>query len=543
MLQQPVLQQQEWLLNRIRAAESTRFGRDHAFSEIRNIAEFRSRVPISEYAYFEPYIDAVAAGQTEALIPAQEKLLRFTITTGTTGKPKLNPVTNVWMKQYQLAWSLWGMKLFADHPDYLGKLMLQMAGTWNMGTTAGGYSISMISALLARTQSPFLRPFYAIPSELNDIPDPITRYYTVLRLCLDAPIGWILLMNPGTLLRLAQVGDQFSELLIRDLREGTLTDTLEIPDSVRQTLQKRVSRKKPAAAKKLEQIVRKTGHLYPKDYWENPVISCWLGGTAGYQSKSIGDYFGPSPLRDMGLVSSEGRHTIPLEDGTPSGVPSLVSGFFEYLPIAEAGRSSPVVVDGPDLEVGADYYLVFTSAAGYYRFHLGDIVRCTGFIGQTPLLEFIQKGGRIGDLEGEKVTEHQIVMAYERAATELNLAPGLLTAVPVRLEEEHPRYDFFLEIGSLPDESLAPRLLEAIDRELAALNFLWRARRKEGVLTAPRMLLLPTGTWENYIRQVGQERGTGDYQYKHPALVVDQKWAEPFARQAVAIHLGQPVPG
>ena len=74
-LEQASSQQSNWLLNRIRSCEKTRFGRDHDFAGIRDLETFRKQVPVSEYDYFKPYIDEVAGGNPEALIPSHEKLM------------------------------------------------------------------------------------------------------------------------------------------------------------------------------------------------------------------------------------------------------------------------------------------------------------------------------------------------------------------------------------------------------------------------------------------------------------------------------------
>src|SRR5690606_2713379 len=111
-----------------------------------------------------------------------------------------------------------------------------------------------------------------------DIADPLARYYTALRLCITRPIGWIILMNPGTLIRLAEIGNDHRDELIRDLRDGTLSSRFEIPDAIRHKLDRQIRRKQVAAARRLEQIVERTGRLDPKDYWDRPVIGCWIGG-------------------------------------------------------------------------------------------------------------------------------------------------------------------------------------------------------------------------------------------------------------------------
>ena len=521
--------QQNWLMQRIRRCEATGFGKDHQFSSIHSLGDFRKQVPVSDYQTIAPYINSVAAGDLGALIPDRDRLIQFTITTGSTGVPKLNPVTASWMREYRMGWDIWGTKLFTDHPRHIGSKILQMAGTWDMGRTVGGHQISMVSALLARNQSPFMKPFYAIPEALNNLRDPAVRHYVALRLSILDDIGWIMLMNPGTLIRLAEIGDQHKEILIRDVFNGTLTDQFEIPDSIRTSIQRYVPGPDPKGAQWLEDIVKRTGRLLPKDYWKQPVIACWLGGTAGFQSRYLGEYFGDSPLRDMGLVCSEGRMTIPLEDSYPHGVPSFVAGFYEFIPVHAHQSSQPTVLEGHELRVNHDYRLVITNSAGYYRFDIGDIVRCRGFIGQAPKLEFIQKNDRVGDLEGEKLTEHQIIEGAHKAAAKLKINLGLITGVPRRLERQKPWYDFLVTISEIEDQNVARQFLKQLDQELADLNFLWRARRKEGVLAAPRICRIPTGAWDEYIKAELILRGTGDYQYKHPGLVQDQQWLEHFS--------------
>ena len=64
-----------------------------------------------------------------------------------------------------------------------------------------------------------------------------------------------------------------------------------------------------------------------------------------------------------------------------------------------------------ELQRDRDYSLVMTTHSGYFRFQIGDLMRCRGFVGEAPVLEFLQKSGRCGDLEGEKLTERQFLDA------------------------------------------------------------------------------------------------------------------------------------
>jgi len=527
-LQQAKSIQRGWLLNRIRLCRETKFGRDHGFSNIKSIDDYKKQVPINDYSYFEPYINSVAEGVTSALIPAEEKLVQFTITTGSTGVPKLNPVTSTWLKEYKRSWSVWGSKLFCDHPDKIGSKMIQMAGTWDMGTTKGGYQISMVSALLSKIQNPLLKPYNLLPEIINTIPDPVARHYIVLRLTILENVGWILLMNPGTMIRLAEIGDTYSDRLLKDIAEGTLTDQFDIPENVRSILLSGYLKASPKGAKKLTQIASTQGKLLPIDYWNQPVVGCWTSGTAGFQSKYLPEYYGECAMRDMGLITSEGRHTIPLADDLPAGVPAIDAGFYEFVPVENDQSAQGEAMEAHELIEGESYRLLMTTAAGYYRFDIGDIVKCRGFIGEAPLLEFIQKSERVGDLEGEKVTEHQVVEAAHLAAKKTGFTLSLITAVPRRLLNQQPRYDFLMEHSQVKNLKQAKDFLKQFDAELAKINFLWRARRNEGVLQSPHLLLLAQNEWSRHINAEAKRRGTGDYQYKHPGLVVDESWLNQF---------------
>jgi hypothetical protein len=205
-----------------------------------------------------------------------------------------------------------------------------------------------------------------------------------------------------------------------------------------------------------------------------------------------------------------------------------VSGYYEFVPVDEVDSSQPQVLGGHELQVDRDYYLLMTTAGAFYRFNIGDIVRCRGFVGQAPLLDFIQKGDRVGDLEGEKLTEHQFLECSHAAAAQVGVTLTEVTAAPFRDETGRPRYLILAEQGDFCDDTRAKGFVEELDRRLMGINFLVNYRRREGVLDAPRLLLIETGSWQRFMQQESERRGTGDYQFKHPGLVHDAAWTRQF---------------
>jgi len=516
------------LFDKLRRCEDSQFGKDHGFSKIRTIDDYRRAVPIAQYEYIAPYIKAVSEGRIEALFPAWEKVLAFGCTSGTSGEPKLNPVTTTWLREYRRSWEMWGTKAILAHPDMIGTRILQLTGPADLDRTPSGLSVGMVSAIAVRHQSPLLRSFYATPFEVSDIGDPAAKYYTILRLSMVQDVGFLIAITPANLIRLAETGNDFRESLIRDIHDGTLRGDFQMSSSFREKISPRIRVKRPDLARKFEQVVEQTGKLYPRDYWRLHLVTCWLGGTIGYQSRVLPQYYGDTAFRDLGLVSTEGRHTTPLEDNQPEGVLAVDGNYYEFVPVQEMGTPNPTVLECNELESGQEYFLIMTTSSGLYRYDIGDVVRCVGYMGQAPLLEFLHKDDGCVDMEGEKISGHQIAQAVETAANELSLKVGCVTAVPVRSEGDKPHYALLIEEAAIADKASAVKFLKIVDRELVKHNVMYAGKRNDLYIDPPRLVRLQNGAWSDFVTAELSRRGTAESQYKHPALVSDAKWLDRF---------------
>src|SRR5207253_6803395 len=183
------------------------------------------------------------------------------------------------------------------------------------------------------------------------------------------------------------------------------------PPQVREAVRSRI-KKNRARAKELEEIVSRTGMLYPKAYWSKDcILGNWTGGSMGAYLRHYPKYYGATPVRDVGLIASEGRMTIPLSDNTPAGVLDITSHYFEFIPEDEGDSPQPTVLRADELIEGRHYYILPTTAFGLYRYHIRDVVRVTGFHNRTPLLEFLSKGSLFSSLTGEKLSEYHVTQA------------------------------------------------------------------------------------------------------------------------------------
>jgi hypothetical protein len=501
----------------------SQFGRDHHFAEIRTAADFRRRVPVRGYDGHEPYIERVRQGDTRALFGPGTDVLMFAMTSGTTARPKTIPVTRESLANYRAGWTIWGILAFDDHPEILQKGLqpiLQLVSNWRETTTPGGIPCGAITGLTAHMQNVLVRQTYCMPPATMRIKDVEAKYYTALRLALPRNLGTIMAANPGTLLAIARLGDRERETLVRDIRDGTVTDRFDIPGEVRKALRLRVGVPRPLTARRLERVVGRTGRLLPKDAWPSlRFLGNWTGGTMGAYLRAYPEYFGDRPVRDIGLIASEGRFTIPIEDGTPGGVLDIRHHYFEFLPEDQADRDEPDTVEAADLEVGRRYFILPTTAGGLYRYQIHDLVRCVGFRGEAPILEFLNKGAHFSSLAGEKLSEFQVVAALRAAQHEAGVPLKSFLVLPTW--GEPPSYSLLVEDDDLPTPGHAERLAAAAEAQLRRQNLEYEDRRATLRLGPIRIRRIAPGSWADFQRRRLAKSGGTVEQYKQPCLMPD----------------------
>jgi hypothetical protein len=532
---------QEALLQRIVARHrDTDFGRDHHFATMRTVLDFRAQVPVAEYDYFEPYIARMRRGDSRALV-ADGHPHMFALTSGTSAARKYIPVTPQYLADYKRGWNLWGLKVFQDHPEVKLRPIVQLSSDWQESFTEAGIPCGAVTGLTATVQKRIIRWLYCVPACVGRLKDPAAKYYLALRLSLPRRVGMIIAANPSTLINLARAGDQEKESLIRDLYDGTLSPAQAIPVDIRAALERRLRQRHPQRARELEDIVGRTGTLYPRDYWpKDCLIGNWTGGSVGYYLRHFPRYYGATPVRDVGLIASEGRMTIPVDDATPSGVLDTTTHYFEFIPEDEGDSPKPTVLAAHEVVEGRTYYILLTTAAGLYRYHIRDVVRVTGFHHHTPLLEFLSKGSHFANLTGEKLSEYHVSGAMTDALRALDLTLTAYSVAPC-WEEELPYYGLFVERGDLAGRGEGIRLAEALEQRLAAVNIEYASKRASHRLGPIRVELVPTGTWQQWDRQRLARTGGTLEQYKHPCLIADLKFRESVRGEAEVATEARPM--
>lgn len=511
--------QQDYLLQQLRRETSTGFGRDHHFAEIRKVEDFRKRVPISRYEDLEPYIERVKQGEVEALFHKQ-RVQMFALTSGTTTSRKFIPVTDRALSDYRRMWTAWGFLAYLPHKGLFRHARLTFASDWDEFRTVSDVPCGSISGLTAQLQSGFVRQGYVLPPEAAKVSQTRAKYYLAWRLGAIRTIGAWMSPNPSTLLNLAKLGTVMADSLLRDIHDGGLTSEFEWSPEMLRAVSRQL-KPQPQRARELGRLLEQHGALRPRDVWpELKLIGCWTGGSMQAYLRSFPEWFGDVTIRDLGLIASEGRMTFPIADGTSSGVLETVSGFYEFIPVEEIDSSQPTVLQAHELQEGRDYYILLTNASGLYRYNIWDVVRCTGWHHATPLLAFLNKGGSISSMTGEKLTEYQVVSSVSDVLSRRQATLGTYSLVPC-WDEQLPNYVLLIDADEPLARADSAEWLEHFDRLLRASNTEYDTKRQSGRLGPVTLQRLESGTWKAWDEARRQARGGTAEQYKHPCLISD----------------------
>jgi hypothetical protein len=519
--------QQRRLLRIVKEGADSEFGRRHGFHRIRSHADFVAALPLSQHPYLGPYIERCQRGEVSALLGPAQRLVMFALTSGTSGPTKALPVTRQSLAAYRWGWNMWAIRMLRDHPDLIDGRILQISSPAEESRTPRGIPCGAISGMLARNQQRIVRGFYALPYQVTEIADPDLRYYATMRTAVPQDVRCIVTANPSTLIALAKTAEARAEDLIRDVRDGTLAGSDDLPAEIRVSLRSHLH-PAPDAARRLEDLVSRHGGLFPRDFWPSHRRCHWTGGTVGLYLPLVQRYYGDRPVRDIGLLASEGRMSLPVEDGTASGVLEIASSFYEFVPEEETQgldldpdvETLPgglTVLLAEQLELGGRYSVFLTNGAGLYRYHVGDVVRVTGWRGSTPVIEFLSRGIHTSSLTGEKLTEHQVVTAVNGALRKAGLQSTCFVLTPVWAEP--PYYRLFLEDSA----ALPPSVLQDVGRDveagLVSGNAEYATRRTSRRLGPVEVCILQDGQLSRLDHRTILNRGGRSEQFKHRFLL------------------------
>lgn len=520
--------QESFLLNLLKAHQSTELGQTFNLAAIRTLDDFRQQVPIRSYEFYHHYTNRIVNGESQLLNP--DPVTYINLTSGSTGAKKLVPVTRRFQRTLRRAdlasigFAIAGLK---QHQRSFGKALLTNNATQHH-QTASGIPFGPVSVGSIRQGKWLVDQIFCVPFRSLEIDDTLARHYVCLLFALSNPQlrGWVANF-PMLILRTCQYLEDYAEPLIHDLRQGTLPEWLPLDAGSRDRLlrwwrsQRHGSEThRQRRADDLTAILRTEGRLTPRTAW--PLLSYVTtarGGTSDFYLQRFPDYFGDTPVFGGVYGTAEATFSVCHELNSDAGILAIESGFFEFVPVDQWGQQQPKTLLPHELIVGDRYRILVTSYSGFYRYDIGDVVEVLGFYHQAPLIVFRHRYGGLLSSTTEKTTEFHVVQVMHQLQAEFKVK---LEDFCVTLSDhEFPaRYIVNIELADGYVLSNPCAFLQQFEYWLGQVNMPYRIARQYQV-PPPSLRILPSKSF-SYIRQRQVSRGMFDSQLKVPHITEDR---------------------
>lgn len=518
MTKDPMRYNTELLMRMLDDNKDTEYGRKYGFADIKSVAEFQERVPLTTFDDYAGYVYRMTEGGESGLISAYN-IAHYAKTSGTMGNPKRIPVSDRAMGVMNRYNMQLRTKVICDaigfdwaNPPYLNLIESQLT-TLKNGATYGAISAKVIGQM-----GDYLPMLMTSPLEAL-VPDPKTntRYLHARFALMNPEITSMGFSFSSILLELMQYIESEWEMLVDDIEKGTIDESVKMPADVRASVLGKIQPMPERAAQLREIFSQGFGEPIMPKIWPNLTIFSGVatGGFATYYNKLRQRYAGDGVrLFYVGLNASEGILSVPMDVDCPDSVLIPDSVFYEFIPIDSEDPGDIVTIDG--VEVGKTYEIVITNQSGFYRYRIRDAVKVTGMYNNTPLIQFQYRIDQTISVLGEKTTELVLRGVAERVERELGYSMedfsvfGDVDSVPMR-------YVMLME-ATLP-EGLDPGAVAAeLDKGLCEGNPSYGDKVAKGMLDHLRLLFLQPETYLLY-RDVMISKGAASAQLKPPRIL------------------------
>ncbi|BFG43230.1 hypothetical protein CerSpe_295040 [Prunus speciosa] len=272
--------------------------------------------------------------------------------------------------------------------------------------------------------------------------------------------------------------------------------------------------------------------------WPNVrYVRCVTTGSMEQYYPKLKHYAGEIPLLGGDYFASECCVGINLDIMQPPEKTRFVllptAAYFEFLPfdMNETDAAGKETVDISGVEVGKMYEVIVTTYRGFYRYHLGDIVRVVGFYNLSPQVEYVMKAPKGPN---EIITEKDLMSAIHKFQLDLGNAMEMeITefASFVDMELSPKQLKVFVEVGegclSLMQEKIEEsvvvlrRFCSSLEDGLGGIYRVQRDRGESGPLL---LYVVKPGSFDR-LSQVAIRNGAPPSQYKPPKIIRNREIA------------------
>lgn len=407
----------EKLLFRIlKAGENCEYGMKYDFRNIKSVEDYRKKVPLTTFDDYRPYVDRMINENQEDLLTSYP-LIGYSQTSGTTGAPKFIPLTQNIADLYKKH-TLTTMMAMADRYRRRkeGKPLKPGRGIFICvdfnETLPNGRSATNVPETTAK-QLGFIYPYLLnVPADHLFRSDDLGVYYTILRFALEDPnTMYIFSVFFSVIHELLSWMFTYWDEIVDDIEKGTIGELGHPKPGIREELMKYIKPNPERAAFLRAEYAKGVDETFLKRIWPNLSVIYGISGSIyTVYADNVRKIAAGVPYDYSIHGASEGLMAAPDHLESENRLLVIESCYFEFIPVEDGSR----VLSLDELVPGEEYEIVITNQAGLYRYRIGDIIRCEGFMNQCPIVSFSRRKGHFISICGEKATEDDLTELVRR---------------------------------------------------------------------------------------------------------------------------------
>lgn len=454
----------------IKKAANTQFGKDHNFSEIKNMRDFAKKVPIRDYEALKPYFDEMVLGKKDILWPG--KPIYIAKTSGTTSGAKFIPLTKESLPTHIEAARNAILCYISEtgNADFVDGKMIFLQGSPFL-QEKNGIKLGRLSGIVAHFVPSYLQKNRMPSWETNCIED------------------W--------------------ETKVDKIVEETLPENMTVISGIPSWVQMYFERLSAKTEKKI-------GEIFPN-------FNLFIYGGVNFEPyrAKFENLIGRKVDSIELFPASEGFFAFQDKQDEKGMLLQLNSGiFYEFIKADEFYSEEPARLTIGEVELNINYVMIVSTNAGLWAYNLGDTVQFTSLkpfrlIVSGRLKHFISAFG-------EHVIAKEVEQAMQEACENTGVRISEFTVAPQITPpgEELPYHEWFIEFEMEPQdlEAFATELDESMLRQ----NSYYKDLIEGKILQKLKIFKVPKNGFREYMKSIGKLGG----QNKLPRLSNDRKIAD-----------------
>ncbi len=409
------------LVSICQANKDTEYGKKYHFDEVKSYEDYKRLVPLSDYDDYQPYIERMIENNEKDLITSSP-IKYYAITSGSSGKKKRLPVTQFLLDIYS-DYSVY--RFYAGSDNYMKeKFNSRMPRTKGFDTLevrnkklSNGVYAGVISGLAVTEVKDSLHIVNTSPTEIMFPEEEMDcRYLKILFALRERDLALINTVFMTHIIDIMTFMTNNWKLFVEDIRVGKINKDVVIPDHLRKKFEDMMEAD-PERADELENEFSRgfDTPIIPR-IWPNlvDIVAIGTGSFAPFTAK-MRTYMGDQISLDYHVYgASEGMFACSRRPEQTQYMLIINGGYYEFIPLETDDPKDITTFD--KLEPGKEYEMVLTNNSGLYRYRIKDVIRCTGYYNDIPLVEFAFRKSQMVSIAGEKMTENDFTWATDETS-------------------------------------------------------------------------------------------------------------------------------